>query len=192
MQTKTKFVLALVSCAGLAVAGCNTDHDTSDQSAYTPKALTTESEARTAYNEIASIDPTLKAKFYDTCYAYAVFPKVGRFGVGIGGAGGEGMVFRGPAQVGTCSLEQVTIGPQVGGQSFREIIFFQDAATLNRFIAGPTEFSANVSAVVIKNGSGLSNNYVNGVAVFVQPTEGVMLEMSIGGQKFWYRPSNAR
>lgn len=185
-------VLSALTAAAL-LGGCNTNKSTENESAYTPESLKMQSEAATAFSEIMAIDPSLNNKFYQTCYAYAVFPKVGRAGVGIGGAGGEGVVFRGNnVIIGTASLEQVTFGAQVGAQNFQEVIFFKDAATLERFRAGPTEFSANVSAVLIKNGSGAANNYVNGVAIFVRPTDGLMAEMSLGGQKFWYRPANAQ
>lgn len=191
MRPLARVVIAAAVLAPVGLIGCqNTDKGTDDRSAYTSDALTMERDAMMAYSAINSVDETLKSRFYDTAYAYAVFPKVTRGGVVIGAASGEGMVFRGPAQVGTCTIEQVTVGAQVGGQTFREVIFFQNQASLDRFRAGPTEISANASAIVIKNGAGASNNYVDGVAVFVQPTDGLMLELSVGGQKFWYRGSN--
>lgn len=186
-------ILSLSLAAGLttAFAACSSNQSREEVSAYTMEMETMNADCQAAFQAMLAVDPSLQERFYQTCHAYAVFPKVGRFGIGIGGASGEGLVYRAwNTVVGGASIEQVTVGAQVGGQTFREIIFFQDAATLNRFMASPQELSANISAILVKNGAGASNNYVNGVAVFVQPTDGLMLEMSIGGQKFIYRGAN--
>jgi hypothetical protein len=145
--------------------------------------------AKTTLDEFKRNDPTL-SKFFDKATAYAVFPEVAKGAAGIGAASGEGVVYQNGAVVGYATLDQVTVGAQLGGQSFSELVFFQDAATFSNFKAGKTEFSANTSAVFAKSGAGAANDYAHGVAVFVIPRAGAMLEASIGGQKFKFRAAN--
>jgi hypothetical protein len=78
---------------------------------------------------------------------------------------------------------------QLGGQTFSEIIAFQDKAALDRFKAGRWAFAANASAVLVKAGAAASSNYEKGAAVFVSSEGGMMLEVAIGAQKFFYRPA---
>jgi lipid-binding SYLF domain-containing protein len=83
-------------------------------------------------------------------------------------------------------VRQGSIGVQLGGQSFQQIIFFQEARTLSNFKVGKFEFAANASAVAVRRGAAASADYEQGVAVFVAPKGGLMFEASIGGQKFAY------
>src|SRR5688500_612781 len=122
-------------------------------------------------------------------HAYADFPAVGKATAVVGGAFGKGEVFQGDTLVGYAGLIQVTLGVQVGGQTFSEIILFQDKAALNRFKSGRTAFAANASAVLVKAGAATSARYESGVAVFVAPEGGMMLEAAIGAQKFFFKPA---
>lgn len=128
-------------------------------------------------------DPSVKERF-KSAHAYVVFPTIGKGGLIVGGAAGDGQVFERGSMIGTAELSQVTIGLQAGVQEFSELIFFQNKAALDRFTANKFEFSANASAVVAKSGASSSSNYRNGVMVFTIAKEGVMLEAAIGGQKF--------
>ncbi|MGD9690950.1 MAG: hypothetical protein AB7K52_08510 [Phycisphaerales bacterium] len=153
-----------------------------------------ESEAQRTIDSFRRMDPTM-SRFFDRAYAMVVIPKVTKGAIGVGAASGEGIVYRNelgqpPRLVGYANMTQVTVGAQLGGQSYREILFIQDAATLSRFRMGETEFAANASAVIATSGSAASNDYVQGIAVFVQPIEGVMAEAAIGGQSFDYRDAN--
>jgi len=130
-------------------------------------------------------DPALK-KWFDTAYAYAVLPKVGKGGIGIGGAYGKGLVIRGDSTVGKTSLSQVTIGFQLGGQVYSEYIMFRDKTAFDHFARGNFEMGAQVSAVAITLGASADANYDKGVAVFTIAEGGLMYEASIGGQKFKY------
>jgi lipid-binding SYLF domain-containing protein len=132
-----------------------------------------------------SKDPAM-AKWFDSAYAYAVFPKVGKGGIGIGGAYGKGLVIRGDSTVGKTSLSQVTIGLQLGGQVYAEYIMFRDKTAFDHFSRGNFEMGAQVSAVAITLGSSADANYDKGVAVFTIAQGGLMYEASIGGQKFKY------
>lgn len=133
-------------------------------------------------------DPSL-SKFFENAPGYAVFPKITKGAAGIGAAHGEGgVVYERGAVVGFAEVTQVTIGAQLGGQDYAEIIFFQDEATLTRFKEGRMEFSANASAVGATSGAGRASDFREGVAVFTMPLGGLMFEASIGGQKFRYTP----
>ncbi len=87
-------------------------------------------------------------------------------------------------------MTQITVGAQIGGQAYSELMFIQDAPTFNRFKLSQTEFAANASAVIAKSGAGATNDYDHGLAVFVKPKEGVMAEAAIGGQKYRFRAAN--
>jgi lipid-binding SYLF domain-containing protein len=144
-------------------------------------------EARQAIVEFKKADPSLK-RFFNAAHAYAVFPSVGKGGLWIGGAYGEGLVFKGGKVVGETSLTQVTIGFQLGGQVYREIIFFRDAATFNNFKNGNFELSAQASAVAATAGASADADFKSGLAVFTLAKGGLMYEASVGGQKFDYTP----
>jgi lipid-binding SYLF domain-containing protein len=132
-------------------------------------------------------DPSMKERF-KSAHAYVVFPTVGKGGLIVAGAGGNGQVFERGRVIGTAELSQVTIGLTAGVQEFSEVIFFQNKAALDRFTANKLEFAANASAVVAKSGASSSSDYRNGVAVFTIAKEGLMLEAAVGGQKFTFHP----
>ena len=146
-----------------------------------------QAEAKQAIAEFKKADPSMK-RFFDSAHAYAVFPTVGKGGIGIGGAYGKGIVFRDGKAIGDTSLTQVTIGFQLGGQAYREIIFFRDAATLNNFKKGNFELSAQASAVAATLGASADADFEGGVAVFTLAKGGLMYEASAGGQKFSFTP----
>jgi lipid-binding SYLF domain-containing protein len=130
-------------------------------------------------------DPAM-VKWFDTAYAYAVFPRVGKGGIGIGGAHGKGLVIRNEVTVGYTSLSQVTLGFQLGGQVYAQYIMFKDKTAFDHFTRGNFEMGAQVSAVAITLGASADANYDGGVAVFTIAEGGLMYEASIGGQKFRY------
>jgi lipid-binding SYLF domain-containing protein len=117
---------------------------------------------------------------------YAVFPKVTKGAVGVGGAYGKGVLYEDGRAVGYCDLSQGTVGAQLGGQTYTEIICFQDRDALNKFKQGKFAFDAQASAVAVNAGVGKNANYREGVAVYTTNEEGLMAEASIGGQKFSY------
>ena len=127
------------------------------------------------------------AKWFDSAYAYAVFPKVGKGAIGIGGAHGKGLVIRGDQTIGKTSLSQVSIGFALGGQVYAEFIMFKDKAAFDHFARGQYEMGAQVSAVALTAGASADANYEKGVAVFTIAEGGLMYEASVGGQKFKYK-----
>jgi lipid-binding SYLF domain-containing protein len=151
------------------------------------RADVTVKEATDAVAVLKKADPSLK-KFFDHSAGYVVFPGVGKGGLVVGGAGGSGILFEHGKAVGKATLSQVTIGAQVGGQAYYEIIFFETAETLAAFKTGEWTMAAQVSAVALKSGASADAAYKDGVAVFTLSKGGAMAEASVGGQKFGYKP----
>ena len=132
-------------------------------------------------------DPSMKV-FFEKAYAYAVFPGIGVGGFIIGGGHGSGWVYEKGIHVGLATVTEITVGAQIGGQSFREIIFFADKSTFDNFKKGNLELNARASAIMVESGASKDANYENGVAVFTMPTKGAMVQASVGGQQFQYTP----
>jgi len=135
--------------------------------------------------DVKDADPGIE-KFFDDAAGYAVFPRVGKGGIGVGGAHGKGLVIVNDEVVGTTSLSQVTVGFQLGGQVYSQFIFFKDQTALDSFRRGNFEFGAQASAVAVTIGASADANYDKGVAVFTHVGGGLMYEATIGGQKFKY------
>ncbi len=147
-------------------------------------------------------------KLFKSAYGYAVFPTIGKGGVGIGGAHGSGRVYAQGKHVGNTKMTQLTYGLQLGGQAFSQIIFFEDKHTFEQFTSGNFEFGAQASAVAITAGASAgtsttgntagasagqddattSGNYNKGMATFTVAKGGLMYEATLGGQKFSYEP----
>ncbi len=132
-------------------------------------------------------DPGINT-FFKEAHGYAVFPEITKGAIGIGGAAGDGTVFERGTAIGSSSMTQVTIGLQLGGQTYSEVIFFKDKAALDNFKRGDYEVAAGASAVALKEGVSKTADYEQGVAIFTMGTGGLMFEASIGGQKFSYEP----
>ncbi len=135
--------------------------------------------------DVKNSDPSIE-KFFKESAGYAVFPNVGKGGIGIGGAHGKGLVIVNDKAVGRTSLSQVTIGLQLGGQVYAEFIFFKDEVALGHFQRGNFELNAQASAVAVTAGASADANYDKGVAIFTNVGGGLMYEASVGGQKFKY------
>ena len=132
-------------------------------------------------------DPSLQ-KFFDTSVGYVVFPSVGKGGIGIWHAYGKGVVYQHRSPIGYAAMTQASIGLQLGGQAYTEIIFFETKPALESFEDGTFTFAAQATAVAVKAGPGADSKYSDHVAVFTMSESGLMYEASIGGQKFSYAP----
>ena len=126
-------------------------------------------------------------KFFNEAFGYAIFPTVGKGAAVVGGAHGGGTVFKAGTPVGKTTLSQLTVGLQLGGQTYMEVIFFEDERAYNNFISGKLKLSAQLSAVAVTAGASLDAGYNDGVAVFTAAKGGLMYEASVGGQKFTYK-----
>ncbi len=152
-------------------------------------------------------DPAV-AGLMDTAYGYAVFRTIGKGGMGIGAARGRGQVYRGGKVVGITSLTDVSFGLQLGGQSYSQLILFEDQRAFEKFTSGNFEFAAGASAIAIQasasaeasttgtgtgaSGQGQANSksakYTNGMLVFTKAKGGLMYEATIAGQKYSFQP----
>jgi lipid-binding SYLF domain-containing protein len=179
MRFTTGLALVVTVVAGL-LGSCATAPASREDKA----ALVTEATAR--WQQMRTADPALAA-VVQRGHGYALFPDVGKAGLGVGGAYGRGVVYEQGQHIGYSDLTQGTVGVQVGGQSFSELLVFEHKAALERFKAGQGGFAAGASAVVLKSGVATNPNFVDGVAVIVQPVGGVMVEAAMGGQQFTYQ-----
>jgi lipid-binding SYLF domain-containing protein len=180
---KISYLLSAALTAGFLACGCST-------------APTTVSDRNDLHNDVSetvqrlyTVDPGLKPFLHDA-RAYVVFPEVGKGGLIAGGAYGHGEVFEQGRFVGYADISQATLGAQVGGQAYSEVIAFESPWALQHFESGQFAFDASASAVAMKSGAAATARYTDGVAVFIAPIGGLMLEAAIGGQSFTFQPSN--
>jgi len=165
-------------------------------------AAPSEQDCQATLDRFAGLDDT--EAFLGESVGYAVFPTIGKGGIGIGGAYGEGCVYRAGARTGTVKMGQVTIGFQLGGQAYSQLVVFKNTDAYATFTSGSFEFGADATAVALTYGaqagagtkgasasagdeSGAARWY-RGMAVFTLAKGGLMYEASIGGQKFEFTP----
>jgi hypothetical protein len=171
-----KFLSGLLAVCLIAGAGAALAYDAD-----------AEKNALAAIAEFKNADPSIET-FFQNAYGYAIFPQIAKGAIGIGGAAGDGTVFQGGEVIGSSSMSQVTLGLALGGQTYREAIFFKDKTALDNFKQGNFEMAAEASAVAVKTGASKTADYSRGVAIFTMAKGGLMFEASIGGQKFTYEP----
>lgn len=169
---KSAFALAL---AAPVVAAC----------ASAPRSVAEQRdlEARAAGARDAMVrkDPAL-GRLLDSSYAYIVFPQVGKGGVIVGGAHGQGVLFIDDRPRGYVELNQASIGAQLGGQTFAELIVLRDRFAVDAIRAGKVTVDANASAVAVSAGAAANAQFSDGIAIFIEPHGGLMAELSVGGQ----------
>lgn len=162
------------------------------------------------YSDTLSVfkDAIESGKMFESAYGFAVFPTIGKGGVGIGGAHGTGRVYEQGKHIGNAKMTQLTIGFQFGAQAYSQMVFFEDERALREFTSGNFEFGGQIAAVAVTAGAqaqastagssaGASagkrdatavGKYHKGMAVFTVAKGGLMYEASVGGQKFSYKP----
>jgi lipid-binding SYLF domain-containing protein len=121
-------------------------------------------------------------------YAYAIFPEVGKGGFIVGASHGAGEVYKKGKLIGHAKMTQTTVGAQVGGQTYAEVILFENEAALDRFKANRFEGTAAATAIGGKKGAAAASKYKDGVSIMVLPKKGAMAEAAGGGQKFAFEP----
>lgn len=169
---------------GLIIIACLLPYVSAAQATASDRKL--DIDCHTARIAFIARDPAMKGLF-DHAHAYVLFPKVGKGGLIVGGALGNGILYRKGNALGRAKLTQVSAGLQAGGQTFSEVVFLEDEAAVKRFQQGGVEFSAGLSAVMAREGAAAQARYTEGVMVFVMVKGGLMLEMSVGGQQFAYK-----
>ncbi len=182
MMGKRAWMMALLFAMMASVVACST----------APKSeagkASLESRAAQTIERFKEVDPSIRKTFFATAKGYAVFPSVGKGAIGVGGAYGKGVLYEGGKIVGYCDLSQGSIGFQLGGQAYSEVIFFETQAALDNFKSGTFEFAAQASAVAATADASANADYEHGVAVFTLAAKGLMYEASIGGQNFTFEP----
>ncbi|ADV50260.1 lipid-binding SYLF domain-containing protein [Cellulophaga sp. E16_2] len=138
-----------------------------------------------AKKELIKVDAGIHT-FFEKSAGYVLFPNVGEGGFIVGAASGNGVLYQNDKAKGMAGLKKLDVGFQAGGQSIIEIIFFETEEDVREFEEGKFQFSAQVSAVVLKSGVAANAKYKEGVAVFAVPKSGLMAKASVGGQKFNY------
>jgi len=144
-------------------------------------------DAQRAKKELVAKDKGLDL-FFRNSTGYVIFPNVGEGGFILGGASGNGAVYENGNLIGMADLKKVDVGFQFGGQALIEVIFFETEESLNEFKAGQYTISGDISAVVVESGVSESANYNDGVVVFALPKAGLMVDVSVGGQRLTYVP----
>jgi lipid-binding SYLF domain-containing protein len=148
------------------------------------------------------------APYFQSAYGYAVWQRIGRAGLGIGGATGKGQVYVDGKVTGFARLSDITFGAQAGGQTYRQVIFFENKAAYDKFTTGKFEFDASASAVAVTASAqasagttgasasagagapstGAAAGYQNGMQTFTMAEGGLMYAATIGGQKYNFKP----
>ncbi len=150
-----------------------------------PKDTKLAGEVNDAIKDLVAGNPSLTTNF-SKAYGYVIFPQITKAGLGVGGAGGKGLVFQNNRVIGSAKMAQATLGLQAGVQQYAEVIFFENKEALDKFKSGKLKFSGQASAVALQEGASADIAYQEGVAIFTKIKGGVMAEASLGGQKFTY------
>ncbi len=178
MKTTTLAAALLLATIGIGmIGGCSTAPKTE------AKRDALDSSVQSTLDMMRSEDPSF-GRFLDDAYAYAVYPTVGKAGLIAGGAYGKGEVYEQGRMIGYSDLTQATVGAQIGGQSYSEVVAFQDKAALDRFIEKEYALEGGISAVALKSGVAKNARFQNGIAVFQYIKGGLMAEAAVGGQRF--------
>ncbi len=164
--TQTRYLLLILAFVGLA-----------------PRTARAQDDVPPVIEKVKARDPGMEKIFADAV-GYAVFPTVGKGAIGIGGARGKGWVYERGQIIGKSTLTQVSIGLQLGGQAYSEIVFFQTRQALDNFRLGHLRLDAQASAVALTARASADLAYRNGVAIVTMAKGGLMYEASVGGQKF--------
>jgi len=182
---RTVLALTMAMVLGGGMLGCTT----APPSEEGKDKLSTRADSALA--TMKRLDPSVD-RLLSSAYGYAIFPTAGKGGAIVGGAFGRGEVYEQGRFIGYAKIEQATVGAQIGGQEFSELIVFENAAALNKFKNNEYTAAANATAVILKEGVGVATQFKDGVATFVHPKAGAMAEAAVGGQKFTFQAAAER
>ena len=173
-----RVVIAIGIVVGL-LAGCSTAPPSSTEKDELSRKAQAE---REQWNKL---DPGIE-EMARKSHAFAFFPEITKGGLVFGGAYGRGVVYERGQLIGYADVTQASFGLQAGGQTYSELIVFENKDALERFKLNSIDFGANASAIIAENGASTNARFVDGVAVFVRPTVGAMAEASLSGQRTTY------
>lgn len=178
---RTKIAAAMLLTTAIVLGGC----------AAAPKTHSEREELHdkvvAALNDFKRTDVGMQ-DLLDNSAGYVMFPDIGKGGLIVGGAYGHAEVFEHGHSVGWADMSMGSIGAQVGGQTYAELIVFQTREALYRFKDNNFTFGANATAVAVKSGAAAVAEFKDGVAVFTKANGGLMAEASLSGQKFNFIP----
>lgn len=180
MNSITRAAMVLAVATGLLV-GCTT----APPSQESRNALL--ENATVAMQDMNRVDPGVEA-LVRKGYGYALFPEVVKAGLGVGGGYGQGVVYEQGQHVGYADLTLGSVGMQIGGQTFSELVVFENKAAMDRFKLSPVDFTAGVAAMILQNAAAVNATFIDGIAVVVRPITGAMAEATVGGQQVKYVP----
>jgi lipid-binding SYLF domain-containing protein len=184
-QSMFKPALTTAALASTLLLGtCNIGCSTSPKDEAGKQILASETQA--LLTRYKAEDPTL-ASVLDASVGYVIFPSIGKGGIGIGGAYGRGEVYEKGARIGYADMTQATIGLQLGGQEYAELLVFRSAEKFANFRSGNFAFTADASAVAISAGAAAATKFEGGVGVFTISKAGLMYQATLGGQRFTYQ-----
>jgi len=186
MKTPMRLGLAIALAVGsVGLIGCATEPSGTEAKSNLVQ------DSNTTLQSFLRTDPSLR-NVLDRSAGYAVFPSIGQGGVIIaGGAFGRGVVYDNSGRVlGYCAVRQANVGPQLGGQTYSEMLIFQNQDALNKFRSGTLSFTAAASAVALQAGAAANASFDNGVAVLTKSPSGLMAGAAIGGQQFSFDTMN--
>jgi len=184
MKFTTPTLGGAIALAAMFLIGCSTAPKT------TEGKEDLETSAKSALSKMQATDSTI-AGMIDKGNGYVIFPNAGKGAFVIGGGYGKGVVYDDAgAQIGFADITQLSAGAQIGGESFSELVVFENQDALNRFKNNEITFGANASAVIIKKGVGSGTSFKEGYAVYIMPKAGAMAEAAVAGQKFTFTPSS--
>jgi lipid-binding SYLF domain-containing protein len=177
----TTRILALLALTVASLVACT--------SAPTTKEAQSEMvrDGTTALRDWGRLDPGVEA-LASKSHGYALFPEITKGGLVFGGAHGRGVVYERGQHVGFADLTEGSFGLQMGGQTYSELIVFENKGALDRFKQNQLKFGANASAVIVKTGIATNVRFIDGVAVVIRPITGAMAEAAVGGQQLKYFP----
>jgi lipid-binding SYLF domain-containing protein len=180
MNSITRAAMVLAVTTGLLV-GCTTAPPTQESRTALVEHATL------AMQDLNRMDSGVEA-LARKGYGYALFPEVVKAGLAFGGGYGQGVVYEQGQHVGYADLTLGSVGAQIGGQTFSELIVFENKAAMDRFKLGPVDFTAGVAAMILQNGAAVNASFIEGIAVVVRPITGAMAEATVGGQQIKYVP----
>ena len=177
----SKWIGLLLAALSVGMIGCSTAPKSEEDRA------SLDADVQRTLSAMRSADPSF-GEFLDKAYGYAIFPSVGRGALIVGGAYGKGEVFEQGKFIGYSDMSQATVGAQIGGEGYAQVIAFENKAALDKFINKEYAFDAEVSAVALKSGASKQARFRDGIAVFQYTKGGLMAAAAVGGQKFRFVP----
>jgi len=181
MNRTLTYAVVTLAALGLGLSGCQTAPKTEEGKEELHQKV------EDALATMKGADPTFAA-FLDNAHGYAVFPTVGEGGFIVGGSYGKGEVYERGKKIGNSDMTQASVGAQIGGQAYTEVIAFENKAALDRFIAQDYTMAAEATATALQSGAAAKARWQDGIAVFTYVKGGLMAKAAVGGQRFRFTP----